>query len=254
MSKVKIISWSLNGIRTRFKNKQIDPILSENYDIILFQDTKAKYEQIDDKLKEVENYNSYFAPYEPSRTAGVATYSLEKPKLAKKYFKLPDETLKGKVLNLVFDNFEIINILSPSASGGKKNLEAKIEFYEKLIDFLKEKASENIILCGDFAIAHKDLDVKDNETASKSPFSLEEERKVLNEIEKLGFVDSFRKLNKNKQEFTYWSSPKNKEEDNGLRLDYFSVSKNLSDSIVEANIKSDIEGSKHVPIELIIDI
>ncbi|MGL6298417.1 MAG: exodeoxyribonuclease III, partial [Methanobacteriaceae archaeon] len=78
MSKVKIISWSLNGIRTRFKNKQLDPILNENYDIILFQDTKAKYEQIDNKLKEVENYNSYFAPNEPSRTAGVATYSLEK--------------------------------------------------------------------------------------------------------------------------------------------------------------------------------
>ena len=94
MSKIKLISWNINGIRTRAKNKEIDPIFDENPDIILFQETKAKYDQLDSNLKNIEGYHSYFSPGESTRSGGIATFSKIKPSLVKKFFKIPDSTLK----------------------------------------------------------------------------------------------------------------------------------------------------------------
>ncbi|RBQ22518.1 hypothetical protein ALNOE001_18990 [Candidatus Methanobinarius endosymbioticus] len=254
MSKIKLVSWNINGIRTRAKNKEIDPVYNENPDIILFQETKAKYEQLDSNLKKVEDFDSYFSPGESTRSRGIATFTKLKPSLVTKFFDNPDNSLKMRVLNFKFDNFTLIHIHAPTGSGAKANLTAKLEFYDKLLNFAQKSADENIIIAGDFNIAHTDKDIDDPENSSKTVTFLDEEREILDKLEKIGFVDSFRLLHSDEKEFSSWKSQKAKESGDGSRLDYFFVSKSLKDSVVESKILSDIEGSKHSPIELVIDI
>jgi exodeoxyribonuclease-3 len=254
MTKLKIVSWNINGLRTRFKNKQIDPILNETPDIILFQEIKAKYDQLDSKLKEIPEYNLYISPTENSRSGGIATFSKMKPNLIKKYFKNPNSMFKARILNFNFDDFTLVHIHAPTGIGAKINLESKISFYEEMINYSKEIADKNVIIAGDFNIAHNDIDVNDPESAAKSPNFLDEERKFLDEIENLGFNDAYRLLNKDSTEYSSWKSPKARKSNEGSRLDYFFVSDSLKDSIIETKILSLVEGSKHAPIELIIDI
>ncbi|MDR2967169.1 MAG: exodeoxyribonuclease III [Methanobacteriaceae archaeon] len=254
MTKLKIVSWNINGLRTRFKNKQLDPIFNETPDIILFQEIKAKYDQLDSELTRMPDYNFYISPAENSRFGGIATFSKIKPSLVKKFLKNPNSEFKGRILNFDFEDFNLVHIHSPSGSGAKVNLESKLSFYEDLIAYSKEMVKDNVIIAGDFNIAHNEKDVSDPESAVKSPNFLKNERKFLDELEDLGFIDAYRLLNKNTEEYSSWKSVKARKSNHGSRLDYFFVSQSLKNSIIEAKILSLIEGSKHAPIEMIIDI
>jgi len=254
MGKIKIISWNINGIRTRAKNKEIDPIYDENPDIILFQETKAKYEQLDSNLKNIEGYNTYFSPGESTRVGGLATFSKIKPKLVKRFLDFPDSSLKMRVMNFNFEKFSLVHIYAPSGSGNKVNNENKLLLYKKLLDFAEKFADENIIIAGDFNIAHTEKDVSDSEKALKTSVFSSEIREIIDKIEEIGYSDSFRLLNPDKVEFSSWKSQKTKETDDGSRLDYFFISKSLKDSLIESKILSGIEGSKHAPIEIVINI
>jgi exodeoxyribonuclease-3 len=252
MSKVKILSWNLNGIRTRFKNKQLEPIFNESSDILLFQETKANYGQLDNGLKDIPNYNSYFSKDRDSRTGGLATYSKIKPNLVKKFFLKPDNSSNSRVLNFIFDNFILIHIHAPTGSGLKKDFESKKSFYESLIRYLKKVKDENVIIAGDFNIAHTEKDLSASELSKSKNFKVE--KGIIDKIIAIGFEDTFRLLNKDKVSFSSWKSSKNKDSNTGARLDYFFVSKSLSDSVKLSTILKDVEGSKHAPIELEIDL
>jgi len=254
MTKLKIVSWNINGLRTRFKNKQLDPIFNENSDIILFQEIKAKYDQLDPELNEVPEYNFYISPAENSRYGGIATFSKIKPSFVKKFFKKPNSKFKGRILNFDYDDFNLVHIHAPTGSGVKVNLESKLNFYEELINYSKEIANDNVIIAGDFNIAHNEKDVSDPDSAAKLPSFLKDERKFLDKLENLGFNDAYRLLNQDTNEYSSWKSAKARQSNQGSRLDYFFVSNPLKDSIIEAKILSNIEGSKHAPIEMVIDI
>ena len=254
MTKLKIVSWNINGLRTRFKNKQLDPIFNENPDIILFQETRATYDLFDSKLKEIPDYNLYISPADNIRSGGIATFSKIKPNLVKKFFKRPNSKFKGKILNFDFEDFNLVHIQAFTGSGAKTNLELKLSFFEDLIDYSKEIAKDKVIIAGDFNIAHNEKDVSDPESAAKSPNFLEDERKFLDELENIGYKDVYRLLNQDAEEYSSWKSPKARKSNQGSRLDYFFVSNSLVDSIIETKISSQIDGSKHAPIEMIIDI
>lgn len=254
MSKVKLISWNINGIRTRAKNKELDPIFDENPDIVLFQETKAKYDQLDSNLKTIEDYHSYFSPGESTRSGGIATFSKIKPNLVKKFFDLPDSSLKMRVLNFNFDDFTLIHIYAPTGTGSKANKEAKLAFYDQLLNWAEKNSEDNVVIAGDFNIAHTEKDISDPEKSAKTVTFLEEERAIIDKLEEFGYVDSFRTINPDETVFTSWKSQKTKESGDGSRLDYFFVSKSLKGSVEDSKILSEIEGSKHAPIELVLDI
>lgn len=239
----KFISWDVRGIRTRFKNKQLEQVLENNADSISYQQVKADFEQLPNELQEIDDYTCYFASNEPPKTLGVGTYTKEKPVSVKKYFKTPDDLTKGRVLNLVFKDYEIYNVLVPS---DKKD---KIEFMNSLIEAVAEKKDKKIIILGNFNIAHKEVDVYD-----LAKLSSQEDRDLLDKLMDLGFKDSYRLLDDSTDSYSYWSSKSALANNNGLRFDYFFVSKSLADSVSASNILKDIDGSDHVPIELVIDL
>jgi len=253
MSKIKLISWNTNGIRTRVKNKEIDPIFDENPDIILFQETKAKYNQLDSDLKNIEDYFLYFSQGESTRSGGIATFSKIKPNLVKKFFDIPNSLLKMRVLNFSFDDFTLIHIYAPTGTGSNSNKETKLEFFTKLLEFSKEIVNENVIIAGDFNLIHDEKDISGSDKSSIATFS-DEEKDLLNKLEEFGYIDTFRSLNPDEVAFSSWKSQKAKETGVGTRLDYFFVSKKLEGAIVESKILSEIGGSKHYPIELVLDI
>ena len=229
MSELKIISWNVNGIRTRIKNKDVNPVLEKEADIILFQETKTDYEKMDKKFLDKCGYEYYFLKGESARTGGLATFTKEKPSIVRRFFRESADAL-GRASILNYDDFSLIHVYAPVGTGTK---------------------AKDLIIAGDFNIAHKEEDISDLDT--KVTFT-DEEREVLNKLESLGFVDAFRLSNNEEKQFTSWKNQEARENNEGARLDYFFVSKSLADKVKSCTILDEIDSSKHAPIELILDI
>ena len=250
MSELKIISWNVNGIRTRIKNKDVNPVLEEDADIILFQETKTDYEKMDKKFLEDCGYEYYFLKGESARTGGLATFTKEKPNVVKRFFKQSADGL-GRASVLDFDNFTLIHLYAPAGTGTKAKLNEKLEYFNNLLDFAQKNADKDLIIAGDFNIAHKEEDISDLDT--KVTFT-DEEREVLDKLVSFGFVDAFRLFEKEEKQFTSWKNQEARENNEGARLDYFFVSKSLSDKVKSCGILNEITSSKHAPIEIVLDL
>jgi len=249
MNNLKIISWNVNAIRTRIKNKEIDPIFEKNPDIILFQETKASFEKMNKKFLDESGYNYYFLKGETERTGGLATFTKELPKTVKRFF-ISSNDANGRASILEFENFILIHIYGPTGTGKKANLIEKLDYFNNLIKYLEFNKNKNIILAGDFNISHNEEDIFDKNT--KITFT-DDEREIIDKIESLGFVDSYRVFS-NESNYTSWKNQEAREKNEGSRLDYFFISNSLKDNIKSSNILKDISGSKHAPIELNIEL
>ena len=245
MNQTKIISWNANGLRTRIKNKDIDPILKENPDIILFQETKASFEKMDKKFLDESGYNYYFLKGESERTGGLATFCKKMPRVVKRFFNEADDAL-GRASVLEFEDFTLIHIYAPTGTGKKANMLEKLDYYNNLIDFISQNKDENMIIAGDFNIAHEEKDIFDKDT--KVSFT-EEEREVIDKIIDLGFSDAYR-LSNDDVKYSSWKNNDAKEANEGSRVDYFFVSKSLKDNVKSSDILDNIKSSKHAPIIL----
>ena len=245
MNQTKIISWNANGLRTRKKNKDIDPILKENPDIILFQETKASFEKMDKKFLDESGYNYYFLKGESERTGGLATFCKKMPRVVKRFFNEADDAL-GRASVLEFEDFTLIHIYAPTGTGKKANMLEKLDYYNNLIDFISQNKDENMIIAGDFNIAHEEKDIFDKDT--KVSFT-EEEREVIDKIIDLGFSDAYRLFNDDVK-YSSWKNNDAKEANEGSRVDYFFVSKSLKDNVKSSDILDNIKSSKHAPIIL----
>ncbi|MBE6512229.1 MAG: exodeoxyribonuclease III [Methanobrevibacter olleyae] len=250
MSELKIISWNVNGIRTHIKNKDVNPVLEKEADIILFQETKTSYEKMDKKFLDKCDYEYYFLKGESARTGGLATFSKEKPKIVKRFFKESGDAL-GRASLLDYGDFTLIHVYAPVGTGNKAKLQEKLDYFKNLLYFAQKNKDQDLIITGDFNIAHKEADISDLNT--KVTFT-DEEREVLDALESFGFVDAFRLSNSEEKQFTSWKNQEAREMNEGARLDYFFVSKSLADKIGSCTILDEIDGSKHAPIELILDL
>lgn len=250
MSKLKIISWNANGIRTRIKNKDLNPIFEKEPDVILFQETKTDYEKMDKKFLDKIDYDYYYyLKGESTRTGGLATFTKEKPNIIKRFFKSSSDAL-GRASVLEYDNFTLIHIYAPLGSGNKAKLEEKLEYLYNFLYFAQKNSDKNLIIAGDFNIAHKEKDISNLDT--KITFT-DDEREILDKLESFGFVDAFRLFNDEGEQYTSWKNQEARKDNEGSRLDYFFVSKSLKDKVKSCNILNEINNSKHAPIELILD-
>ena len=250
MSELKIISWNANGIRTRIKNKDINPILEKDADILLFQETKTSYEKMDKKFLDKNDFETYFLKGESPRTGGLATFSNEKPNIVKRFFNESSDAL-GRASVLDYDNFTLIHVYAPAGTGTKAKLQEKLDYFKNLLKYAQKNKDNDLIIAGDFNIAHKEEDISDLNT--KVTFT-DEEREILDELESFGFADAFRLLNSDNNQFTSWKNQEAREANEGARLDYFFVSKSLADKVKSCTILDEIDSSKHAPIELILDL
>jgi len=255
---MKIFSWNVNGIRAIEKKGFVEIIQKEKPDIFCLQETKAFLDQIPKKIKELPYHTVWHSGTRPGY-AGTAIFSKQKPggsrTIFDPYTKFHED---GRVTETIFGDITLLNIYFPNGgerANGQEMLSYKIEFYDELLEYikkLKKKGRKNILIVGDFNIAHTEIDIaraKENEnTIGFTPL----ERKKFSEfLKKCGLVDVFRHKNpKKKEEYTWWSyrAVGARERNVGWRIDYAVCTKELVSKIKSIKHRQDIFGSDHCPI------
>lgn len=246
---MKIISLNINGIRAGVKKGLIDFIKKEKADIYCFQEVKASNKQIDLDLPYLQYWNSAAkAGY-----SGVLTLCKDEPKRVIVGDRDNDWDDEGRVIITKFDEFTLINVYFPNGKKDAGRLNYKMKFYEYFLEYIVDlkKRGEKVIFCGDINTAHNEIDLaRPKENMDTSGF-LPIERKWIDKVEKEGFVDTFRYLNKDKIQYSWWSMRSGARKRNvGWRIDYFFVDESLKNKIRKAFILDSIELSDHCPVGL----
>jgi exodeoxyribonuclease III len=250
---MKIISWNVNGIRAIAKKGFKKWLDEENPDILGIQEIKAKEENIPKELLNQKTYNTVFNPAERKGYSGVAIFSKLKAKSIKNGFGIEKFDIEGRLIEADFGDFILLNVYFPNGKMSPQRLNYKIDFYNTTIKHIKSLLEDNkkIIIMGDFNTAHKEIDLaRPKENESVSGF-LKIERALLDDLEKLGMIDAFRHLNKDPNNYTWWSVRTRARERNvGWRIDYAFISQNLRKNLKSCTHLKDVEGSDHCPVLL----
>lgn len=251
---MKLISWNVNGLRAIYKKGFIDFFNTIDADIFCIQETKMQEGQI---TLELSGYEQYFNYAERKGYSGTAVFTKIKPKNVTYGIGIEQYDNEGRVITLEFSEFYLINCYAPNSGRELARLKYRMEWEDKFKEYLKKlDKNKPIIICGDLNVAHKEIDLKNPKTNTKSAGFTNEEREKFSNLLKERFTDTYRKLYPDKENaYTWWSYMFNAREKNiGWRIDYFLTSDRISNKIEEAYIFNEIMGSDHCPVGLEIDI
>lgn len=246
---MKIISWNVNGLRAIYKKGFLKWLAKIQADIICCQEIRAQPEQLPSKLINPLNYYSYLNPALKKGYSGLMVYTMEKPiKVDYKLgFKRFDQ--EGRVIKLEYPSFILINLYLPQGGRQKQNLAYKLKAYTYLLSYLKKIKNKKVILTGDFNIAHQEIDLARPKQNQQNTMFTMEERKQIDKIIKLNFVDSFRKFHQSGGAYTWWPYFAQARQRNlGWRIDYIFVAQKLAPQLKKAFILNQVAGSDHCPI------
>ena len=250
---MKIISYNVNGIRAAVRKGFIDWLQVANPDVICLQEIKANKEQLDLKLFEEAGYKyHYWFSAEKKGYSGVAILSKRKPNQVIYGADFNLASSEGRVLQADFDSVSIISLYLPSGTNDLR-LDLKFQFmndFFQYIDTLK-KEKPNLVLCGDYNICHQEIDIHNPKGLQNVSGFLPEERQWMTKFINNDFIDSFRALNSNKVQYSWWSYRANARNNNkGWRLDYLMASKALKNRLERAYILPEAKHSDHCPVVL----
>jgi exodeoxyribonuclease III len=255
----KLISWNINGIRAVAKKGFMEWFLDQSPDILCLQETKAQPEQLTKELLEPAGYFSYWSyPEEVKGYSGVAVYTKQKPVSVSKGIGSREFDIEGRILIVQYKDFTLCNVYFPKGDTDperKHRLDYKLAFYDSFLEYIdRRKASgEKLIICGDVNTAHKAIDLARPKENEKTSGFLPEERAWIDKLIAHGYIDSFRLLHSEPEQYTWWDYKTGARKRNvGWRLDYFFVSDNLKKSVKDAGILKDVMGSDHCPVELVL--
>lgn len=252
LAEMKIINVNLNGIRSAAKKKFFTWVEEQKADFICIQEVRAKESQLNDNIFKISGYNSYFVSAEKDGYSGVAIYTKHKPAKIITSLEIPITANEGRYIQLDFTEFKIASIYVPSGTSGEIRQNIKFEFLDAYAKILKRQIKEKIpyIICGDFNIAHKNIDLKNWKSNQKNSGFLPEERAWLDLVfDKIGFIDAYRYKNPDKIEYTWWSNFANAWQNNvGWRIDYQIISPQLKDKILNTTIYREQKFSDHAPL------
>lgn len=254
---IKLVSWNVNGIRAVSKKEEFwDWFENTDADIINFQEVRATKKDIPKRLANLEDCGSHFIEAEKKGYSGVGTYSKIKTVSVTNGLGIEEFDSEGRVLKIEYDDFILYNIYFPNSGMNAKRLDFKVAFCDALLAELKELKAQgkNLVITGDYNIAHHPIDVYNPKNCEGKSGYLPEERAWLDEIEKAGFIDTFRMFDEGENNFTWWSyRTRARDRNAGWRLDYFYVNEEIKDNVKSASILSDIYGSDHCPVTLELD-
>lgn len=251
---MKIISWNVNGLRAVFKKNFLHWVESENSDIICLQEIKVSAEVVrqEEALRNIKNYNSFWNHADKLGYSGLVIYSKKDPDQIRLGLGVAEFDCEGRWLEADYGNRTLINSYFPNSQRGHERLPFKLQFCgiaEKRLEALRGKGRE-VILCGDFNIAHREIDLKNPKANLKNAGFLPEERAWMDKmVDKTGWVDSFREFEKGPGFYTWWSyRPGVREKNIGWRLDYFLTNPEMRDRIKAVCHLDQIKGSDHCPV------
>lgn len=249
---VDIVSWNVNGIRAVYKKGFTETFSDLSPDILAIQETRAWESQLSSEVVDIPGYNSYWADGERKGYSGVAVYSRIKPLNVVRGLGVEKFDREGRVITLEFDSFFLLNAYFPNAQNDLKRLDFKLEFNRSLTEYVSGlKRDKGVIICGDFNVAHKPIDLANPKQNENNAGFSKEEREGMDGILEEGFIDSFRKFNQDPDNYTWWSYRFNARARNiGWRIDYFLVDRGSDNRVLNSEILSQIKGSDHCPVRL----
>ncbi|MCM1992143.1 exodeoxyribonuclease III [Oceanirhabdus seepicola] len=250
---MKLISWNVNGIRACVKKGFLDFFNEIDADIFCIQESKLQEGQID---LELEGYYQYWNYAVKKGYSGTAIFTKKEPISVTYGIDIEEHDQEGRVITLEFEDFYFVTVYTPNSKRGLERLDNRMLWEDDFRAYLKQLDKvKPVIMCGDLNVAHKEIDLKNPKTNRKNAGFTDEEREKMSIFLSEGFIDTYRFFNPDKEGmYSWWSYMRNARANNaGWRIDYFCTSESLKNRLVSADIHTEILGSDHCPVELVIE-
>jgi exodeoxyribonuclease-3 len=255
---MNVISINLNGIRSAAKKGFFEWMLQQNADVVCLQELRAQHADLMQSIFQPEGYYAYFHCAEKKGYSGVGIYSKQKPLYIKTGLGWPEADQEGRYIEADFGKIRVASVYLPSGTSGDHRQTIKFDFLKRYAEYLKQITSQShhYIICGDWNIAHQKIDLKNWRGNQKNSGFLPEERAWMDELfGTLGFVDAFREINKEADQYTWWSNRGQAWAKNvGWRIDYQVVTSGLKEKIKSVSIYKDQRFSDHAPLLINYDV
>ena len=251
---MRIMTLNCNGIRAAAKKGFFDWLKTCDVDVVCLQETKAQIDQLGDEMFSPVGFHCYYFDAVKKGYSGTALYSRVKPDRVTKGLGFPLADEEGRYIQADFGNLSVASLYLPSGSSGEERQQRKFAFMEEFMAHMKGLSEDgrDYIVCGDWNICHKEIDLKNWKPNQKNSGFLPEERGWLDTLyDEVGFVDGFRLVNKEAEQYSWWSARGQARAKNvGWRLDYHVITPALAEKVEAAEIYTEQPFSDHAPVIL----
>lgn len=255
---MRIISYNVNGIRSAINKGFMNWLKSNPADILCLQETKAQKDNVDCKILNELGYEDYWYSAQKKGYSGVAVFTNKQPDTVSYGTGHQVSDDEGRVLQMDFGEVKLINAYFPSGTSGDVRQRFKYEWLDEFLAYLEKLKEKHpkIILCGDYNIAHKEIDIHDPKGNKNSSGFLPDERKWMDKFFEKGWIDCFRTFHPEPHRYSWWSQrfPTVRMQNKGWRIDYINVTEPLKMKLKTAEIYPDIKHSDHCPVYLEISL
>jgi exodeoxyribonuclease-3 len=245
-----IVSWNVNGVRAAVRNNLLGWLDQTQPDILCIQETKSRPDQLGPEILEPKGYKTFWVSAQKKGYSGVAAFVKKEP-LSVGLLGLEAFDCEGRVQALEYKTFTLVNAYFPNSQEAGARLEYKLDFCNAILKFCHKlrRSGKNLILCGDYNIAHKATDLANPKANEKNAGFLPQERAWMDKFVGSGYVDTFRMFNQDPGHYTWWSYRfRAREKDIGWRVDYHCTNQEFRNRVKEAAILKDVMGSDHCPV------
>ena len=248
---MKFISWNVNGLRACTGKGFEEAFNTLDADFFCLQETKMQAGQLD---LQFDGYESYWNYAEKKGYSGTAIYTRRHPLSVSYGIGIEEHDREGRVITLEMDNFYLVTCYTPNSQDGLKRLDYRMKWEDDFLAYLMRLDTvKPVIVCGDLNVAHEEIDLKNPKTNRKNAGFTDEEREKMTILLSKGFIDTFRFLYPEQETYSWWSYRfRAREKNAGWRIDYFLISSRLKEVLKDASIHTEIMGSDHCPVELLL--
>lgn len=248
----KFISWNVNGLRACNGKGFSEAFKALDADFFCLQETKMQAGQLD---LQFEGYKSYWSYADKKGYSGTAIYTRHEPLAVSYGLGIDEHDHEGRVITLEMPEYFVVTAYVPNSQDGLRRLDYRMKWDEDFRNYLTElRKKKPVIACGDFNVAHQEIDLKNPKSNRRNAGFTDEEREQFSNLLNAGFTDTFRFFHPDETGiYSWWSYRfKAREKNAGWRIDYFIVSDNLNDQLADAKIHTEIFGSDHCPVEVVL--
>ena len=248
---MKFISWNVNGLRACVGKEFEQQFKDLDADFFCLQETKMQAGQLDISFP---GYESYWNYADKKGYSGTAIFTKHKPLSVTYGIDIDEHDHEGRVITLEMDDFYLVTVYTPNSQDGLRRLEYRMKWEDDFQAYLhKLDERKPVIVCGDMNVAHQEIDLKNPKTNRKNAGFTDEEREKMTQLLSNGFIDTFRTLYPEQVTYSWWSYRfRAREKNTGWRIDYFLISERLRDRLEDAKIHTDMMGSDHCPVEIVL--
>lgn len=255
-----LVSWNVNGLRALVQKDFAGALRRLDADVLAVQETKLQAERLDASISELPGYSSHWSHCEGRKGySGVGAYARVPPREVRCGIGVPRFDREGRILELDFGSFVLLNVYFPNGGMGEERLQYKLDFYEAFFAYAdgQRERGRSLVVCGDYNTAHREIDIARPQANRNTSGFMQIERDWLDRITARGYVDTFRHFHPEAVAYSWWDYRFRARERNvGWRIDYFFVTRDLIDSgrVLQAFIAGDVHGSDHCPVGLVLAV